>query len=126
MSVKSARKIRGQRSYLAGQSAESAVAKLYTENAHSLLDVRWRGAAGEIDLIFRKDGVLVFVEVKKSKGAMSAAALLSERQIERLLLAAQEYLALSPAGLLTPSQFDVALVSADGAIEIIANALSTD
>ena len=31
------------------------------------LETRWRGQSGEVDLIFRHDGVIVFVEVKAAK-----------------------------------------------------------
>lgn len=109
-------------SYLAGESAENSVASLYVTGGYDLLEQRWRGQGGEIDLIFRKDDAIVFVEVKKSRDFAGAAARLSKRQMGRLYASAGGYLAQCPNGQDTDSRFDVVLVDQCGATEIIENA----
>lgn len=84
---------------------------------------RWRGTAGEIDLIVREGARVVFVEVKCSDTTAGAAQMLLPRQIARLFAAAQEFVAAEPAGQDTEMRFDVALVDAAGHIDVIRNAL---
>jgi putative endonuclease len=79
-------------------------------------------SAGEIDLILREDDRVIFVEVKKSRDFARAAESLSYWQMQRILGAAEEFVAGEPKGLLTEMRFDVALVDAVGRIEILENA----
>lgn len=112
----------GLRSYLAGHAAEETVARLYQRQGYTLVAQCWRGGGGEIDLIFDKDGSLIFTEVKKSKTCEAAALRLSTAQIGRITRAAATYLAKSPDGQDTDCRFDVALVGNAGAVEVIENA----
>lgn len=109
-------------SHCAGLAAEDSVAAHYARIGARVVERRWRGAAGEIDLILSYAGGLIFAEVKKSRSFAAAAAHLSPRQRQRLELAAQEYLAGAPAGLDTPCRFDAVLVDAMGRVEVIENA----
>ena len=68
------RQLRGRTSYHAGCAAEDGVAAEYERQGCTILRRRWRGRAGEIDLIAEKDGALIFVEVKKSRSFAAAAA----------------------------------------------------
>jgi putative endonuclease len=112
----------GARSYHAGLSAEDQVAQMYTRRGCTVAARRWRGQAGEIDLIMREGAVIVFVEVKQSKTHAQAADHLTDRQFARIYRAAEEFLGGEPQGELTEVRFDVALVDAQGQIEIRANA----
>ena len=109
--------------YLAGLSAENIVASQYMRNGFGLSAQRWRGAGGEIDLIMNDGDTTVFVEVKKSRDFATAAARLSQRQIQRLCSSAEDYLAKSPGGMNSNARFDVALVNGQGAVEILENAI---
>ncbi|GAA6182407.1 YraN family protein [Shimia sp. NS0008-38b] len=113
----------GRASYLAGQSAEDCVLRHYEARGLTLAKSRWRGKAGEIDLILREGAVLVFVEVKKSKSFDRAAVRLQPKQIQRLMQAAEEFSGGEPQGLLTEMRFDVALVNGQGQVHILENAL---
>lgn len=113
----------GRRNYLAGQAAEDAVLRHYEAQGLTLAKARWRGKAGEVDLILRDGDALVFVEVKHSHSFDSAAARLLPKQIERLRRAAEEFAGGEPKGLLTEMRFDVALVNEQGAVHILENAL---
>ncbi len=112
----------GSVSYHAGLSAEDQVAADYARRGHGTRGHRWRGSAGEIDLIAEDGDGLIFVEVKKSTDFARAAERLSRRQMQRIYASAAEYLGQMPRGQMTDVRFDVALVDASGAIEIIENA----
>jgi putative endonuclease len=117
------RQRRGQTNYRSGAAAEGQVERAYLRSGHRLRDRRWRGGAGEIDLVMEKAGEIVFVEVKASRTHERAAAALGQGQIGRLLRSAEAYIGALPAGSLTPMRFDVALVDRAGRIDVIPNAL---
>ncbi|MBY4894944.1 YraN family protein [Rhodobacteraceae bacterium N5(2021)] len=98
--------------------------RVYMDHGHRLVARRWRGPAGEIDLVMEKDGEVVFVEVKASRTHAQAAAALSQRQIGRLLRSAEHCLGSFPKGLATPMRFDVALIDGQGQFDVIVNALA--
>ncbi len=113
---------RGATAYLAGRMAEESVAERYARDGYRLIESRWRAVSGEIDLIFERAGTIVFAEVKKGASHEMAAARLSRKQMDRICLAACEFMARRyPAGV-APMRFDAALVDDLGAIDIIENA----
>ncbi|MCV3271422.1 YraN family protein [Roseobacter sp. WL0113] len=114
--------MRGQVAFHAGHAAEAVVARHYESLGYTVADVRWRGTAGEVDLIVRDIAGLVFVEVKKSDSFDAAAARLTARQMRRIYTAAEEYLAGQPLGSLTEARFDAALVDGTGRVQIVENA----
>lgn len=118
-----ARKARGQMAYLSGLAAEDQVVADYLRRGYALAEVRWRGKAGEIDLIFRHCAGYVFVEVKKSSSFDRALEALTHRQASRIMRAGQEYLGFCGAGELTDMRFDVALVDRHGQIKVLEAAL---
>jgi putative endonuclease len=111
-------------SYYAGRSAEEQVAQLYQGSGRPVVARRWRGISGEIDVIARDGEEVIFIEVKQSKTHALAAEHLCERQMQRICLAASEFLGGEPHGLNTSSRFDVALVDGFGRIEILQNAFA--
>jgi putative endonuclease len=112
----------GRTGYHAGLAAEEIVASDYARRGHATRDRRWRGSGGEIDLVATDGDGLIFIEVKKAASHDFAAERLSQRQVDRILSSASEYLGAMPRGQLTPCRFDVALVDAVGRIEILENA----
>ena len=114
----------GARSYQAGLAAEGRVEQLYERTGRQICARRWRGSAGEIDLIARDGAEVIFIEVKHSKTHAQAAEHLSARQMARIYGAASEFIGGEPAGQLTSVRFDVALVDGQGQIEIIENAFA--
>lgn len=114
----------GAVSYHAGLAAEDQVAQLYLRSGRQVCARRWRGSAGEIDLIARNGAEVIFIEVKKSATHALAAEHLTQRQMTRIYNSASEFLAGEPAGQLTESRFDVALVDDAGRIEILENAFA--
>lgn len=121
--VVEARRHRGRASYEFGQASEAAVARHYENLGYDLAEIRWRGAGGEIDLIFSKGDMFVFVEVKASKTHADAASNLGSQQMVRICASAEDYIGRQPNGLLTEMRIDVALVDQMGRIEVLENAL---
>lgn len=111
---------RGGVAYRAGLAAEDCVARVYQDAGAAILARRWRRREGEIDLIVREPHALVFVEVKRRKASISEDPV-GERQWRRLEAAAQVYIFAAETGDAT-LRFDLALVGADGMVEIVRNA----
>lgn len=112
----------GRTNYHAGDAAEKRIALDYERRGFAVARQRWRGQAGEVDLILRDGAGLIFVEVKQSRSFSRAADHLSQRQMMRIYASAEEFLATEPAGQLTNVRFDVALVDGQGQTKIIENA----
>ncbi|MFK7744215.1 MAG: YraN family protein [Roseobacter sp.] len=113
----------GRMNYHSGVAAEVAVERAYRRKGYVVAARRWRGNAGEIDLIFRQGTDLVFVEVKKSASFDRARHRISFRQQRRILAAATEFAASEPRGMLSDMRVDAALVNATGEVEILQNAI---
>ncbi|MFY0692334.1 MAG: YraN family protein [Paracoccaceae bacterium] len=116
--------MRQRTNYHAGLAAEQSVAHQYERAGYEITERRYRSAAGEIDLIARRDHNVIFIEVKKSSTHSRAAESLSRRQMNRIYASASAYLGTQPAGQHTPSRFDVALVDRTGQIEVLENAFA--
>lgn len=113
----------GRVSYEKGKAAEEQVAQLYCREGYCVLARRWRGPAGELDLVLERAGEVIFVEVKASRDFARAVASLTRRQINRIYRSAGHFLGFLPTGQETLSRFDVALVDGMGRIERIPNAI---
>ena len=116
------RRLAGRMAYLAGEAAEHCVAREYERRGYRVARRRWRGPGGEIDLIIRSRDALVFVEVKKARDFDRARLALSPRQMQRIARTAEEYVGGEPCGSLTDMRFDLAMVDAEGRVEILENA----
>lgn len=114
----------GAVSYQAGLAAEDIVARFYEARGRRVAARRWRCSAGEIDLIARDGAEVIFIEVKHSRSHSEAAQSLSTGQMARIAEAASMFLAGEPAGQMTLSRFDVALVDGQGRLELLENAFS--
>ncbi|MEX0281514.1 MAG: YraN family protein [Arenibacterium sp.] len=115
------REIRGELAYHAGLSAEMQIAKYYTAQGYELLEQRWRGGAGEIDLILANSRCVVFVEVKKARDLATAASRITMRQLQRIYVSAEEYI-LAMRNPPLEARIDAALVDGTGAFDVIENA----
>ena len=119
----SAAALAGQRGHVTGLAAEAQVLRHYLKQGVKVVAQRWRGQGGEIDIIARDEQGFVFVEVKASRDITTAAGRLTRRQMQRLMVAAEEFLTTVSGGLGNHLRFDVALVDRQGRLEIIENAL---
>ena len=119
---------RGRSAYLSGLAAEEQAARAYLKRGAKLLARRHRNEGGEIDLILLENGILVFVEVKQRKNRTELAESITEKQWQRLGLAANHYMMShsNETGTIRGCRFDAVLIGADGHLEIIENARSFD
>lgn len=117
------RKHRGAMAHHAGASAEAQIEAHYHAEGFSTRARRWRGRhGGEIDLILCRGPLLVFVEVKRAATHAGAAEHLRPAQLRRIATSAAEFLALDPERTDADIRFDLALLDAQGEVEIIQNA----
>ena len=80
------------RKYIGNKGEDYAVSFLFA-NGYDVLQKSFRFGRGEIDIIARKDDVLIFIEVKTRKNADFGypETFVSESQQERRHRAAEEY-----------------------------------
>ena len=113
---------RGRLSQSDGVAAETrAVAALESEGWR-ILARRLRTAAGEIDIVAERAGLLAIVEVKSRADLAAAAASLGLRQRTRLLAAGAIVLAEHPDWGAAGLRFDVIVVDRAGRTRRIADA----
>ncbi|MGB0902065.1 YraN family protein [Halocynthiibacter sp.] len=117
--MEAAKTHKGQSAYLAGLAAEDQVVRHYVRQGASLLETRWRGEGGEIDLILQMADMLIFVEVKKSKTFERAVQMIRPAQLTRIMASAEEYAA--QYGQAIDMRVDAALLDQQGKIEVIEN-----
>src|ERR1700687_4773257 len=79
-----------------GLSAESRAAAYLIAKGYRILGRRFRTPVGEIDIVARRRGVLVFVEVKAREKLDDAAEAIGKRQQGRIIAAAEFWLAGHP------------------------------
>ncbi len=121
MKCSTQRQIRGLNAYQAGLAAEDEVTRLYVGRGCRLLERRWRGKGGEIDLVFDDRESIIFVEVKKARSVQDALRRLQPRQLGRFHALGEEYLGKLSGGLATPARWDLAALGQLGDVEIVEN-----
>lgn len=109
-----------------GVGAESVAAAALEARGWEVLGRRVRNAAGEIDLVARRGGMLVFVEVKARPALADGAAALGPRQRARLLAAAEIWLGEHPGEGTEGVRFDVIVVDAAGRLRRIRDAFRAE
>lgn len=117
----SRRAFRGLRAYQTGLAGEASVEQSYLSRGYDVAERRWRGASGEIDLVFEKDGGYVMVEVKCSTSHEIALSKITAQQMERVASSSLDFLAKRDLPLETDLRIDVALVDAFGQVETMEN-----
>jgi putative endonuclease len=100
-----------QIAFRTGISAESRAAVFLVAKGFRILARRWRCGLGEIDIIARRRGLLVFVEVKARATLDDAAWSVTERQRARIAAAAEAWLAQFPDDRIRDIRFDAMLVA---------------
>jgi len=94
-----------------GLSAESRAAMLLVAKAYRILARRWKTPFGEIDIVARRRRTLVFAEVKARDNIEEAVEAVTERTKERIIRAAEMWLAHRPEDIHMEIRFDVILVA---------------
>ncbi len=94
-----------------GLSAEARAAALLIAQGYRILARRFRTPHGEIDIIARKRSLVAFVEVKARSSLDEAAYAVTPRQQQRIIDAAQAWLAAHPDHAEFELRFDAILVA---------------
>lgn len=104
-----------QDQYMLGVCGESSAAAWYEELGYEILQLRYRGRGGEIDVVAEApDGVIVFVEVKTRRStSFGAAEAVTAAKLKRIRATASQWLA-ENASTYTQVRFDVVEVIFDG------------
>jgi len=122
------RAARGARGHHSGRAAEEIAERVYAARGARVLARRLRTPEGEIDLVLREGGVVVFVEVKRRRRATGPDSPVSAGQWRRLGRAALWYImtASETTGADPFCRFDAVIVGGDGSAEVIENARTFD
>lgn len=98
---------RRRRAEKAGLRAETLAAWLLRLKGYRIIAMRYRTPVGEIDIVARHWGTLVFIEVKARSDAAEYGMALEAVNARRISRAASHYLAHRRLNLETPVRFDV-------------------
>ncbi|WP_027534974.1 YraN family protein [Bradyrhizobium sp. WSM3983] len=94
-----------------GISAESRAAAYLMAKGYRILAKRYRTPHGEIDLVARRRNLIAFVEVKARASLDEAAYAVTPRQQQRIIDAAQGWLATHPEHAEFEMRFDAMLIA---------------
>ena len=94
-----------------GISAESRAAAFLMAKGYRILAKRYRTPHGEIDLVARRRNLIAFVEVKARASLDEAAYAVTPRQQQRIINAAQGWLAVHPEHAEFELRFDAMLIA---------------
>lgn len=94
-----------------GLSAESKAAAYLIAKGHRILARRFRSALGEIDIIAFRRNTVLFVEVKAREKLEDAAYAVTPRQQQRIVGAAELWLANNPKYAQHAMRFDAILIA---------------
>jgi putative endonuclease len=99
-----------------GRAAEEAALRFLESRGCALVERNYRCRLGEIDLVMRDGGSLVFVEVRArdSDAFGGAAASIGFRKQRRLAAAARHFLMTHPGAAELPARFDVVAIAGTG------------
>ena len=94
-----------------GQLGEDAVCGLLTKRGHEILCRNYRKSCGEIDIISRQGGYIVFTEVKTRRlhSMVSGAEAVDYRKKNKIVLTADLFLSENDTGL--QPRYDIAEVT---------------
>ena len=97
--------------FRSGLSAESRCAAWLIAKGYSIVARRFRSSAGEIDIIARRRGVTAFIEVKARATLDEAAYAVTPHQQQRIIAAAEAFLATNPQYGSDDLRFDAMLIA---------------
>ncbi len=117
---------RKQAVHARGLAAEDRAAAVLEAQGFRILARRLRTSAGELDLVARRDDLLVFCEVKLRRSLAEAAESLQLRQRRRIIAAAELFLADHPELAPLAMRFDAILLGRDGGAEHLEGAFELE
>jgi putative endonuclease len=111
--------------YKSGQEAEALACRYLRTQGYKIIARNWRSPFGEIDIIAREGGTLVFVEVRARGGSSfgGAEGSLTYKKRKRIIATAQAYLNQTATQL--PLRFDF-VAFADGRVILYRDAFQIE
>lgn len=100
-----------RKSERAGRSAELVALWFLRFKGYRLLAHRFRTPQGEIDLVMRRGGTTVFIEVKARRSADSAIESVTPHQARRISAAARSFMGRDRKAAMQFCRFDIVAVS---------------
>ena len=94
-----------------GQSGEEQACRYLNRHGFEILDRNARLGRGELDIVAKKDGLLLFVEVKTHQNRESGILALSPDKCARLQSAAESWLGRHPQYARLQCRFDLIIVT---------------
>ena len=85
-----------KKTYQFGLRAEKIVAIFLQLKGYKILHKRYKNHFGEIDLIAKKSGVIIFIEVKARNKKTLIEEMLTNQQIQRIKRSAEFFIAKNP------------------------------
>ncbi len=97
---------------LVGKKGEDMVAAFLKKSGHTIIKRNYISRFGELDIIAKKDGLLLFVEVKTrcEKSMTAPKEAVDSHKIRRMMLTAEDYLSKAEITDELQPRFDVAEV----------------
>lgn len=110
---------------LLGRRAEDLAAVELAERGYEIIEINYRCRYGEVDIIARDSGALVFVEVRsrRSNEPTSPAESITEKKQAKLVLTAQHYLSSHEGCKDADCRFDVAEVRFERGKPVVVNVI---
>lgn len=99
------------KAYLFGLLAEFMASCWLRLRRYKIIETRYKTPVGEIDIIARKGGTLVFIEVKGRKTLSTALACLTPRMRQRISRAAALYISHNPKYAGMDMRFDLIVMA---------------
>ena len=100
-----------QQAYRSGRRGEGLAALFLRLKGYRILERNWRSPVGEVDLIARRRGTLVFAEVKTRPDRNQGREAVQSRQKERITRAAEAFLSRHPDCANMQVRFDLIAVA---------------
>jgi putative endonuclease len=99
-----------------GRTAEEQACRHLERRGFAVMQRNYRSGEGEIDIVARKGGLLVFVEVRSLEAAAfgSPEETVGPRKRRRIVAAARRYLSRVPPGSWEEARFDVIAIVGNG------------
>lgn len=111
--------------YQYGVKAEDIVSMFYKSRGFEELNRRYKTPYGEIDIILKKEQLIVFAEVKARSKRTAASDVITVKQVRRSVDAASVYIA-TLDNIDCDFRFDLVILEGDSIARVIENAWTAD
>lgn len=111
--------------YQYGVRAEDVVSSFYKSLGFEELERRYKTRYGEIDIILRKDSLIIFAEVKARSKKTAVSEIMTHKQIRRNIDAANTYIG-TLGSIDCDFRFDLIILEGDSIAHVIENAWMAD